>query len=69
MNTIFLEKCEDTIQRLPESSVDLVLTSPPYFGCRVYGNETLGREEHPATFVDNIVEIMDSTQRILKDTG
>ncbi len=69
MNTIFLEKCEDTIQRLPESSVDLVLTSPPYFGCRVYGDETLGREEHPATFIENIVEIMDSTQRILKDTG
>ena len=69
MNTIFLEKCEDTIARLPEKSVDLILTSPPYFGCRVYGDETLGRESHPASYVENIADIMDSTRRILKDTG
>lgn len=68
-NKIFLESCEETINRLPEQSVDLILTSPPYFGCRVYGDETLGREEHPGEFVANIVDIFDSTKRILKDTG
>lgn len=68
-NKIFNEDCQETIKRLDEASVDLIVTSPPYFGCRLYGDETLGREEHPAEFIANIVEIMDSTKRILKDTG
>ena len=69
MNKIFLEECEKTIERLPDESVDLILTSPPYFGCRQYGDETLGREQHPQEYVDNIVKIINGTKRILKSTG
>lgn len=68
-NTILLEPCEKTIAELPDNSIDLVLTSPPYFGCRVYGNETLGREEHPADFVKNLVTTLLPLKRVLKDTG
>lgn len=69
MNKIFLESCEDTIKKLPDNSVNLILTSPPYFGCRQYGDETLGREEHPQDYVDNIVSILEQSKRILKPDG
>lgn len=55
--------------RLPPDCIDLVITSPPYFGCRQYGNETLGREENPRDYVKNLADIMSYVKRILKPTG
>ncbi|TRZ80402.1 hypothetical protein D4R86_04320 [bacterium] len=72
--TDFLNKihCGDSLgllKRLPDESVDLIITSPPYFGCRVYGNETLGREEHPLDYVNDIFEFAVQFKRVLKSTG
>ena len=69
INKIFLEDCRDTISKLEDNSLDLIITSPPYFGCRVYGDEELGREEHPKEYVDNLVDIFTSCKRVLKPTG
>ena len=30
LDTIFNESCIDTMKRIPDASVDLVITSPPY---------------------------------------
>jgi DNA (cytosine-5-)-methyltransferase len=30
LNQIYLESCEETLKRLPDNSVNLVITSPPY---------------------------------------
>lgn len=68
-NEIFLEDCRQTIDRLESDSVDLIITSPPYFGCRVYGEEELGREEHPKEYVENMIKIFTDCKRILKPTG
>jgi hypothetical protein len=38
-NKVFNEDCRLTMPRMPADSVNLVITSPPYFGCRVYGGE------------------------------
>lgn len=54
---------------IPCESVDLVVTSPPYFGCRVYGEETLGRESNPLDYVDNLMEFMGPIKNVLKSTG
>lgn len=35
-NTFFNENCLDTMRRMPDSLVDLVVTSPPYDGLRSY---------------------------------
>ena len=72
--TDFLNKihCGDSLgllKRLPDESVDLIITSPPYFGCRVYGNETLGREENPLEYVNNIFKFAVQFKRVLKSTG
>lgn len=69
INKIYHENCLTTMEQMPNDFVDLVVTSPPYFGCRQYGNETLGREEHPLDYVKNIVEITDKVKKILKPTG
>lgn len=70
----FLNKihCGDSLKllkELPDNCIDLILTSPPYFGCRVYGSETLGREEHPLEYVNNIFEFTVEFRRVLKSTG
>ena len=45
------------IKGLPDDYVDMIITSPPYFGCRVYGDEEIGREENPLNYVNHIAEI------------
>lgn len=59
----------DLLKELPDESVDLIVTSPPYFGCRVYGDETLGREEHPLEYVNDIFKFTVEFKRVLKSSG
>ena len=64
-------------RRLPlaDSSVDLIVTSPPYFALRSYrdGGEhyanQIGSEETPAAFVAALSECMVEWWRVLKPTG
>lgn len=64
--------CGDSLQvmkEIPDESVNLVITSPPYFGCRVYGDETVGREPHPLDYVKNLFEFSQEIKRILRKDG
>ena len=36
INKIYVENCLDTMKRMPNDSVDLVVTSPPYDNLRTY---------------------------------
>jgi len=70
----FLNKitCGDALEllsQLPKDSINLIITSPPYFGCRVYGNETLGREESPLEYVNNILKFTKELKRVLLKEG
>lgn len=69
INKIYNEKCEDTIKNMPDDFLNLIITSPPYFGCRQYGNETLGREADPRDYVNNVFNIINSLKRVLKKDG
>jgi len=57
------------VKELPDNFVSLIITSPPYFGCRVYGNETLGREEHPLEYVSNLLKYSNELKRVLNKEG
>ncbi len=59
----------ELIKELPDNSINLIITSPPYFGCRVYGNETLGREESPLEYVQDILLFTNELKRILHKEG
>lgn len=60
---------------LPDDSVDLVVTSPPYFGLRSYqdGGEhydgQIGAEATPAEFVDALVAATREMARVVKPSG
>src|SRR5215468_1442764 len=60
---------------LPDASVDLVVTSPPYFGLRSYtdGGEhysgQIGSEATPAEWVAALVECTREWVRVLKPEG
>jgi len=68
-----------TLKKLPDESVDCVITSPPYFGKRDYGEETivewkdgeyqLGLEPTPEMFVEHLIEIFKEVKRVLKSHG
>ncbi|MBS2533841.1 site-specific DNA-methyltransferase [Catenulispora sp. NF23] len=54
----------------PDSSVDLIVTSPPYFAKRTYGHDDeIGHESTPLEFVASIMKCLDDWQRVLRPTG
>ena len=60
---------------IPDESVDLIVTSPPYFGLRSYqdGGEhydgQIGSEATPAEFVDALIAATREMVRVLKPSG
>jgi DNA modification methylase len=55
---------------LPDSSVDIIVTSPPYWQKRDYGYpEQIGLEKTPQEFVANILTALREWRRVLKPTG
>jgi DNA modification methylase len=55
---------------LPDGSVDLVVTSPPYWRKRDYGHQgQIGQEETPGEFVQAILECLREWRRVLRPTG
>jgi DNA modification methylase len=60
---------------LPDDSVDLIVTSPPYFALRSYqdGGQhyagQIGDESTPAEFVDSLIEVTRECVRVLKPSG
>ena len=60
---------------LPDASVDLIVTSPPYFGLRAYEDGGLpvagqiGQEPTPAEFVDALVGATSEGLRVLRPSG
>jgi DNA modification methylase len=60
----------ETLKRLPEQSVQTVITSPPYWGLRDYGEgDQIGLESTPDEFVEQLCLVFDEVWRVLKDDG
>lgn len=57
------------LSRIPPLSVDLVITSPPYFGQREYSSLGLGNEETIDEYLDNIMEAFKQVVNVVKPTG
>lgn len=59
---------------LDQQSVDLIVTSPPYFAFREYQDSgevfhALGNEEHPWQYIDGLGAWLDECKRVLKPEG
>lgn len=69
-NRVLVGDATKMLARLPASSVDCAITSPPYFNLRDYGSETqIGLEDHVDDWVRALVPVMGEIARVLKPTG
>lgn len=60
----------DVLRTLPDGSVNCVVTSPPYFGLRDYGQDgQRGLEYSPAEYVAGLVEVFAEMRRVLAVDG
>jgi DNA modification methylase len=68
--TIYVGDNRQSLRRLPEKSVQVVVTSPPYWGLRDYGAEgQIGLEQSPDAYVEELCQVFDEVWRVLKDDG
>lgn len=58
----------ELIKTLPDASVHLVITSPPYYRQRDYGGG-MGNEETLQAYLDNLLSLFGECLRVLKDDG
>lgn len=55
---------------MPEQSVDCIVTSPPYYGLRDYGNDgQYGLEATPAEYVETLRSLFSELRRVLAGDG
>jgi site-specific DNA-methyltransferase (adenine-specific) len=58
------------LKKLPDNSVDCVVTSPPYWALRDYGvSRQIGLESTPAEYLEKLCAVFDEVYRVLKPTG
>ena len=69
--TILQGDVYEQIEHVPDASIDLCITSPPYWGLRTYnaGPKELGSEPSMETYLENTLRWVQEVWRILKPTG
>ncbi|MBU0894254.1 MAG: site-specific DNA-methyltransferase [Nanoarchaeota archaeon] len=69
-NKIYCVDVLKGLRRLKDNSVNCIITSPPYWALRDYGNKNqIGLEDHPQDYINKIVEVMKECKRVIKPTG
>jgi DNA modification methylase len=66
----------ELIKQIPDASIDLIATSPPFLGLRSYLADDdpnkpveIGTEDRPANFIQVLLELTEEWSRVLKPTG
>jgi len=67
LNRVHLIDCFEGLKKMPDECIDIVVTSPPYWGQR--GDDGIGLEEDPREYVANLIRIFLEVNRVLKPTG
>lgn len=68
--TIFHGDCRDVLMALPAESVQCIVTSPPYFHARDYGEpRQIGLEPTPAGYVGAICDAVRGMRHVLRPDG
>ena len=67
---IFEGDAHNVLQRLPDESVQCLITSPPYWGLRDYAfAEQIGLEPTLPQYVNRLTSVFAEARRVLKDDG
>jgi hypothetical protein len=67
LDVIHNAECLTALKQIPTDSLDIAVTSPPYWGQR--GNFGLGLEQNPRDYVQNLVFVLAEVMRCLKPSG
>jgi len=68
--TLLLGDAIEQMRTLPDQSVDCIVTSPPYYGLRDYGQAgQYGLEATPAEYVEIMSDVFAEARRVLADDG
>jgi site-specific DNA-methyltransferase (adenine-specific) len=59
----------DVLKARPDKSIDMCITSPPYWGQRQYDGGGIGLEKNHKDYVVDLCEIFSELKRVLKDEG
>lgn len=70
METVICGNTVDVLKTLPDKSVQMCVTSPPYFNLRDYSvSEQIGTETTPKQYIERLVDVFHNLHRVLKDDG
>jgi DNA modification methylase len=69
LNSIITGDSLIVLKSFPDESLDLVITSPPYFQQREYGGTGLGNETTEQAYLDNLLAVFSECVRTTKATG
>lgn len=70
MNQTLIGDARDVLPTLPDQSVQMCVTSPPYFGLRDYGHaDQIGLEPTVDDYVNELVAVFREVRRVLRNDG
>lgn len=70
LNTVRNMDAVSFFETLPDESIHSIITSPPYFGQRDYGEEAqIGLEDTAQEYVDALVRVFREARRVLRNDG
>lgn len=69
-NKVYLGDSLEVVKTFPDNCMDCVVTSPPYYALRDYGQEgQIGLEGTPQEYIDKLVSLFREVRRCLKKSG
>lgn len=79
LNKIYEGSALDVLKTLPENSINMCVTSPPYWGLRDYQTNPakwndgwsgeLGSEKEAKDYINHLCDIFDGVKRVLREDG
>ena len=70
MSEIYCGDAAEVLRTLPPESVNMCVTSPPYYGLRDYGESgQIGVEKTPAEYIVRLVVVFEEVRRVLVKDG
>lgn len=67
--TIYCGNALTVLRTLETGSVDMCMTSPPYWGHREYDTPGIGQEPTYSAYIANLMAVFDEVRRVLKPEG
>lgn len=70
LNKIYQGNSLEILETFPDEIVNCIVTSPPYYGLRDYGeDEQIGLEETPEEYIEKLVTLFREAKRVLRSDG